>query len=153
MHCSATDITVANASKAPAAPIMWPVIDFVPLIASEWRAPAARSPKTVQIASASRWSPSGVEVPCGLIRSTSSAGTPRRSSAIRIVRAEPAPASTGWAQSHPAGPAPPRRDHAPPVARRAVADHLGVDPRTACLGRVEVLEEERARALAEHEPV
>ena len=35
MHCSAMDLTVANASNAPAAPIMWPVIDFVPLIASE----------------------------------------------------------------------------------------------------------------------
>ena len=35
--CSATDMTVAKASKAPAAPIMWPVIDFVPEIASERR--------------------------------------------------------------------------------------------------------------------
>jgi len=42
---------------------MWPVIDFVPLIASDVRSRAARSPKTVQIASASRRSPSGVDVP------------------------------------------------------------------------------------------
>src|SRR3970040_1316064 len=32
-------MTVAKASKAPAAPIMWPVIDFVPLMANEPRAP------------------------------------------------------------------------------------------------------------------
>ena len=92
-------MTVANASKAPAAPIMWPVIDFVALIASD-RA-GARSPKTVQIASVSRLSPSGVDVPCGLIRSTSSAGTPRRSSAIFIARAEPMPPSIGWIMSQP----------------------------------------------------
>ena len=95
--CSATDRTVANASNAPAAPIMWPVIDFVALI--EMR--GVWSPKTAQIASASRLSPSGVDVPCGLIRSTSSAGTPRRSSAIFIARAEPAPPSTGWIMSQP----------------------------------------------------
>ena len=35
-----------------------------------------RSPKTDHSAWASRRSPSGVEVPCGLTRSTSSAGTP-----------------------------------------------------------------------------
>ena len=94
-------MTVANASNAPAAPIMWPVIDFVALIASERAAPAERGPKTVQIASASRLSPSGVDVPCGLIRSTSSAGTPRRSRAICIARADPAPASIGWIMSQP----------------------------------------------------
>jgi hypothetical protein len=100
-HCSATDMIVANASKAPAAPIRWPVIDFVPEIASDRASRDDRSPKTVQIASASRLSPSGVEVPCGLIRSTSSAGTPRRSSAIFMARAEPIPASIGWIMSHP----------------------------------------------------
>ena len=80
---------------------MWPVIDLVALIASECRSRAARSPNTVQIASASRLSPSGVDVPCGLIRSTSSAGTPRRSSAIFIARAEPVPGSIGWIMSQP----------------------------------------------------
>ena len=100
-HCSATDLTVANASKAPAAPIMWPVIDLVALIARERRSRAARAPKTVRIASASRLSPSGVDVPCGLMRSTSSAGTPRRSSAICIARGDPTPASIGWIMSQP----------------------------------------------------
>ena len=80
---------------------MWPVIDFVALIASDRADAAARSPNTVQIASASRLSPSGVDVPCGLIRSTSSAGTPRRSRAICIARAEPMPASIGWIMSQP----------------------------------------------------
>ena len=97
MHCSAIDITVANASNAPAAPIMWPVIDFVALIAIS----GVCSPNTSQIASASRLSPSGVDVPCGLIRSISSAGTPRRSSAIFIAREDPAPCSTGWIMSQP----------------------------------------------------
>src|SRR5258706_117763 len=41
--CSATDSTVAKASNAPAAPIMWPVIDFVPEIASD-RRPAEHEP-------------------------------------------------------------------------------------------------------------
>jgi hypothetical protein len=100
-HCWSTDMTVANASNAPAAPIMWPVIDFVPLIASFRAAPDARSPKTAQIASVSRLSPRGVEVPCGLMRSTSSAGMSRRSMAIFIARAEPAPCSTGWIMSQP----------------------------------------------------
>ena len=94
-------MTVANASNAPAAPIMCPVIDLVALIASDRAAPLERGPKTVQIASVSRLSPSGVEVPCGLMRSTSSAGTPRRSSAIFIARAEPTPASIGWIMSQP----------------------------------------------------
>ena len=94
-------MTVANASNAPAAPIMCPVIDLVPLIAREWASRLARDPKTVWMASASRLSPSGVDVPCGLMRSTSSAGTPRRSSAISIARAAPAPASIGWIMSQP----------------------------------------------------
>ena len=94
-------MTVANASKAPAAPIRWPVIDFVALTTSERRSRAARDPKTVQMASASRLSPSGVDVPCGLMRSTSSAGTPRRSRAICMARAEPTPASIGWTMSQP----------------------------------------------------
>ena len=115
---------------------MWPVIDFVALIAMS----GVWSPKTVQIASASRLSPSGVDVPCGLIRSTSSAGTPRRSRAIFIARAEP-------------GAALDRLDHVPAVGGRAVADDLGVDLRAARLGQLEVLEEQRRRALAEHEPV
>ena len=94
-------MAVANASKAPAAPIMWPVIDFVPEIASDFRSRAERSPKTAQIASASRASPTGVDVPWGLMTSTSSAGTPRRSSAIFIARAEPVPPSIGWIMSQP----------------------------------------------------
>ena len=93
---------------------------------------AARSPNTVQIASASRLSPSGVEVPWGLIRSTSSAGTPRRSRAIFIARAEPIPPVD-------------RLDHVPAVGRRAVADDLGVDLRAARLRQLEVLEEQRRR--------
>ena len=80
---------------------MWPVIDFVPEIASEWRSRAARSPNVSQIASASRASPTGVEVPWGLMRSSSSAGTPRRSSAIFIALAEPVPPSIGWIMSQP----------------------------------------------------
>ena len=100
-HCSAIDITVAKASKAPAAPIRWPVIDLVALIARDWPSRVERGPKTAWIASASRLSPSGVEVPWGLMRSTSSAGTPRRSRAICIARAEPAPASIGWTMSQP----------------------------------------------------
>ena len=80
---------------------MWPVIDFVPLIASDFAVAAERSPKTFQIASASRLSPSGVEVPWGLMTSTSSAGTPRRSRAIFIARAEPMPCSIGWTMSQP----------------------------------------------------
>ena len=99
--CSATDITVAKASNAPAAPIMWPVIDFVPEMPSDRRSRADRSPNTAQIASASRASPTGVDVPWGLIMSTSSAGTPRRSSAICIARADPIPPSIGWIMSQP----------------------------------------------------
>ena len=94
-------MTVAKASKAPAAPIMWPVIDLVRADRERPRVALERAPKTVQIASASRLSPSGVDVPCGLIRSTSSAGTPRRSSAIFIARAEPIPPSIGWIMSQP----------------------------------------------------
>ena len=119
---------------------MWPVIDLVALIAISRAAPDDRPPKTVQIASASRLSPSGVDVPCGLMRSTSSAGTPRRSSAIFIARAEPIAGVD-------------RLDHVPAVGRGAVADDLGVDPRAARLGQLEVLEQERARALTEDEPV
>ncbi len=53
------------------------------------------------MASASRASPTGVDVPWGLIMSTSSAGTPRRSRAIFIARAEPIPPSIGWIMSQP----------------------------------------------------
>ena len=94
-------MTVANASNAPAAPIMWPVIDFVPLIGGVLPVARCASPNTVQMASASRLSPSGVEVPCGLIKSTSSAGTPRRSSAACMARAAPEPRSIGWTMSQP----------------------------------------------------
>ena len=94
-------MTVAKASNAPAAPIMCPVIDLVPLTSSEWRSRAERSPNTVQIASASRLSPIGVEVPWGLMTSTSSAGTPRRSSDACIARAAPMPCSIGWIMSQP----------------------------------------------------
>ena len=80
---------------------MWPVIDLVALIARRSRAADARSPNTVQIASASRLSPTGVLVPWGLMTSTSSAGTPRRSRAARIARAEPEPRSIGWIMSKP----------------------------------------------------
>ena len=53
------------------------------------------------LASASRASPTGVDVPCGLITSTSSAFTPRRWSAIFIARADPVPCSMGWIMSQP----------------------------------------------------
>jgi len=43
----------------------------------------------------------GVDVPCGLMRSTSSAGTPRRWRAAFIARAEPEPWSIGWIMSQP----------------------------------------------------
>src|SRR3972149_4170935 len=127
-------MTVAKASKEPAAPIMCPVIDLVALMARDRRAAAERSPKTVQIASDSRASPTGVEVPCGLIRSTSSAGTPRRSRAIFMARADPTPFSIGWVMSPPAaaGPQPP-----PPAG----------------LCQLEILEEEPARALTGQKPV
>ena len=46
-----------------------------------------------------------------------------------------------------------RLDHVPAVGRRAVADDLGVDRGAALLGELEVLEEQRAGPLAEHEPV
>src|SRR4030095_4232622 len=148
-HCSATDITVANASKAPAAPIMWPVIDLVALIASDRDSRDARDPNVAQIASASRLSPSGVDVPCGLIRSTSSAGTPRRSRAIRMALADPMPRSIGWIMS-PAAAGPAVCAVADAVPRLvgvilppaggggAVADDLGVDPRPASLGQLQV---------------
>ncbi len=99
--CSATVMTVAKASNEPAAPIMCPVIDLVAVTSSDSRLRAVRSPNTAQIASASRLSPTGVDVPWGLITSTSSAGTPRRSSAILMARAEPAPPSIGWTMSWP----------------------------------------------------
>ena len=83
-------------STAPAAPIRWPVIDFVPLMAIS----GVRSPKTAQKACASRRSPSGVDVPWGLIRSISSRGTPWRSRAISMARRVPSPFSTGWMRSH-----------------------------------------------------
>src|SRR6202008_1067882 len=41
----------------------------------------------------------------------------------------------------------------PAVSRRPIADDLGIDPRAALLGQLEVLEEQRARALAQDEPV
>ena len=84
--------------------------------------------------------PSGVDVPCGLIRSTSLAGTLWRSSAW-IHRATRAVALVD------------RLDEVPRVGRRAVADDLGVDLRAARLGVLEVLEHQRAGALAEHEAV
>ena len=46
-----------------------------------------------------------------------------------------------------------RLDHVPAVGRRPVADDLGVDPRTARLRQLEVLEEERSGALAKDESV
>ena len=66
-----TERTVKIASTAPAAPMRWPVSDFVALIGIS----GVRSPKTAQKASASRRAPSGVEVPCGLIMSIHSGFT------------------------------------------------------------------------------
>ena len=81
---------------------MWPVIDLVAADRQDCALAAeARSPKTVQIASASRLSPTGVTVPWGLMTSISSAGTPRRWRASRIARAEPTPCSMGWIMSKP----------------------------------------------------
>ena len=51
------------ASIAPAAPNVWPIIDFVDDTAS----PYAWSPKTCLIARVSAASPSGVDVPCALM--------------------------------------------------------------------------------------
>src|SRR4029078_118833 len=150
---------VANASRPPAAPIMWPVIDFVPLIASECRSRAERSPNTVQIASASRLSPSGVDVPWGLIMSTSSAGTPRRSRAIFIARAEPVPFAIGWIMSQPSAgetePPNPGPNPGTPAAWGcgAVSAPPAVNRGAACLRKLEILEEQAAGALAQDEPV
>ncbi len=44
-----------------------------------------------------------------------------------------------------------RRGHVVRVVRGAVAEHLGVDGRPSCLGGLELLEHENARALAHHE--
>ena len=41
--------------------------------------------------------------------------------------------------------------HVVRVVRRAVAEHLGVDPRAAPFGGLPVLEQERAGALGHHE--
>ena len=76
----------------------------------------------------------------GTMRSTSSAGTPRRSSAIFIARAEP-------------GAGLDRLDHVPAIGGRAVADDLGIDLAPRAPARLEVLEEQRPGALAEHEAV
>ena len=51
------------ASTAPAAPNVWPIIDFVDETASSY----ACGPKTSRIAFVSAASPSGVEVPCALM--------------------------------------------------------------------------------------
>ena len=51
------------ASTAPAAPKVWPIIDFVDETASS----CACAPKTSLIAFVSARSPSGVEVPCALM--------------------------------------------------------------------------------------
>lgn len=75
------------ASTAPAAPIRWPVSDLV----AEIGICAARAPSALWKASASRASPTGVLVPCGLIMSISEASILPRCSAHLIERAAPAP--------------------------------------------------------------
>jgi hypothetical protein len=53
------------------------------------------APKTLQIASDSRLSPSGVDVPWALMVSIWSGSIPARATAICIARADPAPLGAG----------------------------------------------------------
>ena len=136
--CSATAFTVANASNAPAAPIMWPVIDFVPEIASDSRAVAIAEDRPDRLR---------------LALVAERRRRPVRVDQVDLVGRHAAPLEGHLHRPGRAVPPVDRLDHVPAVGRRAVADDLGVDPRAARLGQFEVLEEQRARALAEDEPV
>ena len=78
-------------STAPAAPSMWPVIDFVEDTATRC---AISSPSTALIATVSLASFNCVEVPCAFTYWTD-AGSPASSSAHRIARAAPDPLGSG----------------------------------------------------------
>ena len=84
------------------------------------------------MASASRRSPSGVDVPCGLMRSISSRGTPWRSRAISMARRDAVALLDGL-------------DEVPGIGGVAVAHDLGVDACAARLGELEVLDDRGRR--------
>ena len=108
-----------------------------------WSSPpacCAWSPKARLIAIVSALSPSGVEVACALTYCTSAGLSPRvlqrvghgEARALAVLR---------------------RRGDVIGVAAHAEADQLGVDARAALLRVLELLEDDRAAAVAEHEAV
>ena len=81
-----------SASRAPAAPSRWPVIDLVP----DTGMPAATSsPNARTIALASATSPTGVEVACALMWEMSPSERPADSTASFMARDAPAPFGSG----------------------------------------------------------
>ena len=118
---------------------MWPVIDFVAEIASDLE-PAPWLPKADQMASA-----------LALVAE-------RRRGPVGVDQVDLVGRHAAALEGHLHRPGRPdagvdRLDHVPAVGGRAVADDLGVDLRAARLGQLEVLEEQRAGALAQDEPV
>jgi hypothetical protein len=79
-------------STAPAAPSMWPVIDFVEEIAMRC---AISSPSTVLIATVSLASFNGVEVPCAFTYWTAPGSSTASSRAHRMASAAPEPFGSG----------------------------------------------------------
>jgi hypothetical protein len=118
---------------APEAPRAWAWNGLL----AEMGMAQAWSRKTLLMARVSVASLSGVDDPCGLMKSTVSAWTPAESRAMRMARAAWAPSGLGVEC----------------VVGGAVAGHLGKDAGTATTGVVEGFEHEYAGALAHDEAV
>ena len=79
-------------STAPAAPSMWPVIDFVDETATDGR---RSSPSAALIAAVSAASFSGVDVPWAFTYETAAGSSPASRSAQRIASVAPEPFGSG----------------------------------------------------------
>ena len=131
-----TTLAHTKASMAPAAPMAWPVIDFVLLTARR----SACSPKTSRMAIVSYRSFRGVERAVGVDvvdRLRSDAGARERRAHGALV----ALAALG------------RRRHVERIGRRAVADDLGNRLRTAGASVLELLEDEHGSPLGHDEAI
>ena len=122
------------ASIAPAAPKVWPIIDLVDETASSY----AWSPKTSLIAFVSAMSPSGVRGAVGV-------------DVADALRLDPRPLERRRHHRGDTGRLGLRLGHVVRVVRRAVAEHLCVDPRAAPFCRLPVLDQDGPGALGHHE--
>ena len=116
---SAMDCKHAMASNAPAAPSECPSMLFV--LFSFIVSLVLTAPKTSLIAATSHKSPTGVDVPCALTKSTSFASIPASLSAVRMHRITSRPSARGDVRSYASVEIPPPRYSARIGAPRAFA--------------------------------